>query len=208
MGYSLKYRLLILLIGLTIPHGILAQFRLPPFDVEVKVAQALIPTFNDNNSATIKLDFLEATSIYGAAHLQIGQHLGIGWLYSRSFRGTVRYSTNNNTQTPPAAENAFLLVNGPDLRISSGRGKKTRWYLSLNYTQVEFIDEKVGYRLAHKTNAFGGSIGIMKRLSNTVYFNIIELGAKAMLGEKAFWLNSDLMLEAKTGFTLNFSKRK
>lgn len=207
MGYSLKHRLLLLLIGLMAHQVILAQFRLPPFDVELKVTQAVIP--NDyNNSNAINLDALEATSIHGAAHIQLGQHIGIGWLYSRSFRGAVNYSTNGGSVSAPASEQAYLLTSGPDLRISSGRGKKTRFYLSLSYTQVEFIDDKGGYRLAHKTNALGGSIGLMKRLSNTIYLNIIELGARALVGEKAFWLNSDLMLEAKTGITINFSKRK
>ena len=208
MGFNSKYRILLLALALLSPQLMVAQFRVPPFDVEVKVAQSLIPTFDHNSNTPVQTDVLEATSIFGAAHLQLGQHFAIGWLYSRSFRGTVKFSTNSDSGSNPPSEQAFQLVNGPDLRISSGRGKKTRWYLSLNYTQVEFIDQKSGYRLAHQCNAAGASVGIMKRLSNTVYFNIIELGARALLGEKAFWLNSDLMIEAKTGFTFNFSRRK
>lgn len=207
MASKSRNTFLVLLLLMAGSRGVHAQFRLPPFDVEFKVTQALIP--NDyNNSAAINLDVLEATSIHGAAHIQLGQHIGIGWLYSRSFRGSVNYSTNGGTQSAPGSEDAYLLTSGPDVRISSGRGKKTRFYLGLNYTNVEFIDDKGGYRLAHKTNALGASIGLMRRLSNTVYINIIELGARALVGEKAFWLNSDIMLEAKTGVTINFSKRK
>ncbi len=207
MVHKSKKGFLVLLLLIAGSLGVHAQFRLPPFDVELKVSQALIPAFGNNYGAVINLDALEATNIHGAAHLQLGQHIGIGWLYSRSFRGAAHYSYSGGSQSIPK-ENAYLLMSGPDLRISSGRGKKSRFYLSLNYTQVEFVDDKGGYRLAHKTNALGANIGLMRRLSNTVYFNIIELGAKKMFGEKAFWLNSDLMIEAKTGFTINFSKRK
>ena len=184
-----------------------AQFRLPPFNVDIKVAESLIPNNADNQSASYNLDFLEATSVYGAAHLQFGQHIEVGWMYSQSIRGKVKYSSNGS-QSAPGSEKASLLVYGPDIRFSTGRGKKTRFSLSLNYTQMEFVDDKVSYRLAHKTNALGAGIGIIRRLSNTIDFNIIELGAKAMLGEKAFWIKSDLMLEVKTGLIFNFSKRK
>ena len=208
MGYSLKYGLA-LVFGLLLCVGVCqAQFRLPPFNVELKVTESLIPNNDNNQSGAYNLDLLEATSVYGAAHLQFGQHIEVGWLYSQSFRGMVKYSNNGGSQSPPASEKASLLMYGPEARYSTGRGKKTRFSLGINYTQVEFTDDKGGYRLAHKTNAIGASFGIIRRLSNTIDFNIIELGAKAMLGEKAFWIKSDLMLEVKTGLIFNFSKRK
>lgn len=193
--------------GLLLSSVVQAQFRLPPFDVELKVSETVIPSNNNYQTAVVNTDLLETTNIYGAAHLQFGQHLAVGWLYAKSFRGQVKYSSNG-FQTAPNSEMASLLMFGPDLRYTTGRAKKTRLSVSVNYTQVEFVDDKGGYRLAHKANAIGASFGLIKRLSNTIDFNIIELGVKAILGEKTFWLNTDIMLEAKTGLTFNFSKRK
>ncbi len=207
MGFNLKYGISFVFVALLAIRIAEAQFRLPPFNVELKVTESVIPNNDNNQSAAYNLDLLEATSVYGAAHLQFGQHIEVGWLYSQSFRGMVKYSNNGGSQTP-ASEKASLLMFGPEARYSTGRGKKTRLSLGINYTQVEFVDDKGGYRLARKNNAIGASLGLIKRLSNTIDFSIIELGAKAMLGEKAFWINSDLMLEAKTGIIINFSKRK
>ena len=207
MACRLKYGFALLFMSLLVHSGY-AQFHLPPFDVELKVQEALLPSEDNGQSALIKIGYLETTNIYGAAHLQFGQHLAIGWLYAQSFRGVVNYSSSDGSQSPPANEKASMLMFGPDLRYTTSRAKKTRFSMSLNYTQVEFTDDKGSYRLAHKTNAIGISFGLIKRLSNTIDFNIIELGSKGFLGEKAFWMEAGMMLEAKTGLTFNFSKRK
>lgn len=195
--------LLLGIAGLQVAH---AQFRLPPFDVELKASQVIIPSNANPNTSAITINNFETTNIYAAAHLQFGQHIGLGWLYSRSFRGLVSYSSNSGLS--PAPEKALMLMSGPDLRISTGRGKKSRFFLSLNYVNVELVDDKGGYRQASKLNAVGASIGWMRRLSNTVYLNIIEVGAKGWMGEKSYWLDQDVMLEAKSGVTINFSRRK
>ena len=199
----------LLFMGLLMSSITLAQFRLPPFDIELKVQETFIPSDNNNNqTATVTTDYLETTNFYGAAHLQIGQHLALGWLYAQSFRGTLQYSTSNSSQASPPDGKASLLMFGPDIRYATSRAKKTRFSISFNYTQIEFVDDKGTYRLAHKSNAVGLSLGIVKRLSNTIDLNLIELGSKGFLGEKAFWMEAGMMLEVKTGLTFNFSKRK
>ena len=97
---------------------------------------------------------------------------------------------------------------GPTVRISSGRIKNWRPYLNLSFLAVEYVEDKGGYRQAHKTNAGGVGIGIMRRLSNKLYWNVLELSGN-ILSEKIFWLTeSNLIVEAKTGFTYNFGKLK
>ena len=85
-----------------------------------------------------------------------------------------------------------------------------RYYLSVNYGQVELVQDNEIYRTAGKSNAFGGSIGMMRRLSNNLYLNIIELGVKVM-SDEIFWFNTTkdkFIVDAKTGLTYNIGKRK
>ncbi len=99
-------------------------------------------------------------------------------------------------------------MNGPDIRFSTGRIKNWRPYLSLNYMDVEFVEDRGGYRLANKTKAFGAGIGFMRKLGNKLYWNVLEVNGH-FLAEKVYWYtNSDVILEVKTGFTYNFGKQK
>lgn len=179
-----------------------AQLKIPTFDVELKIQQNLIPGDGryDGNLA-----FVETTNIYGGAHVQINQNVALGGFYSKSFRGVagIRYNDNNINQE------GILLQKGLDVRLSTGRAKNWRKYLVVNYSQVEIVQANEAFRLAGKSNAFGASLGIMRKLSNNLYLNVIELGVKVM-SDEIFWFNTSnkIILDGKMGLTYNIGKRK
>jgi hypothetical protein len=184
-----------------------AQFQLPRFDVEIKGGIAIVGA-DQTIDQTYYVTTAKTFNYQVGAHWQLNQNIGIGWVYTKSLSGTIGFESGNGSSGPPP-DNIFLMMNGPDLRISTGRTRKMRYYLSVNYVTLEFVEEKSGFRLAAKTNTFGGGIGMMLRLSNKVYWNIVELNAHPIPSDAVYWLTkTDVILEAKTGFTLNFGKRK
>ena len=184
----------IILISMITTLTLKAQFRLPQIDVEAKGMFSFIDAKQDNINNTFSI------SGQGAAHIQINQHIAIGAFYARSFTGDISYSDNNggNKVKNPTK----LLFVGGDLRFSAGRSVKWRPYLSLNYSKVEFVETQGATNLATTTNAMGANIGVMLRLGNNLYWNVLEVGAK-LLKDKIYWLDADLMIEAKMGFTYN-----
>ena len=180
-----------------------AQLKLPSFDVELKIHQNLIPKRNGSGDQNDSMEVVETTNFYGGAHVQINQHVALGGFYSRSFRGVT-----DNGNSDQKAE-ALQLQKGLDVRLSNGRAKKWRKYLSVNYSQVEIVQVNKGFRLAGKSNAFGASLGIMRKLSHNLYLNVIELGVNAMTDE-IFWFNTSdkIIIHAKMGLTYNIGRRK
>ncbi len=180
-----------------------AQLRIPTVDVELKINQNLIPGSGGGDG---QIEFVEMTSVYGGAHFQINQYVAIGGFYSRSFRGNGRVRVGDNG----VDQEVLQLGKGFDVRLSTGRAKKWRKYLAVSYTQIEMVRVNETFRLAAKTNAFGGSLGIMRRLSNNLYLNVIELGLKVM-SDDIFWFGTTkdiFILDAKMGLTYNIGKRK
>lgn len=181
-----------------------AQLKLPTFDVELKIHQNLIPGDGQHDG---DIKFVETTSFYGGAHVQINQYVALGVFYSRSFRGAagISYNDGNSDQTAEVLQ----LQKGLDVRLSTGRAKKWRKYLSINYSQVELVQVNEAYRLADKSNAFGASLGIMRKLGNRLYLNVIDLGVIVMTDE-IFWLGNSnkVIINTKIGLTYNIGKRK
>lgn len=199
-GYSLT---LLMAVLTTISQ---AQFSFPKFDVELNGGFAKISADQtvDNNYS---INDVLAMNLQAAAHWQINQNIGLGWTYSKSLSGSISYGSIDNGTTV-STQNIYLLMYGPTVRISSGRIKNWRPYLNLSLLAVEYVEDKEGYRQAHKTNAGGVGVGIMRRLGNKLYWNVLELSGN-VLSEKIFWLTeSNLIVEAKTGFTYNFGKLK
>jgi len=172
-----------------------AQFRLPQIDIEAKGVGSIFDAGNNESISDIA-----AISGQGAFHVQVNQHIALGVVYAKSFLGKVHHQDGNHATT--AKNDLKLLMTGLDLRLSAGRSVKWRPYLSLNYSKVEFIEQYSGYNLAHSTNAIGANIGVMLRLGNNLYWNVVEVGAKSYK-DKVFWLGTDFTAEAKTGFTYN-----
>lgn len=180
-----------------------AQFQLPQFDVELKVQQNLIPGDGQNDG---DLQVIETTNMYGGTHVQLGQHVALGGFYSNSFRGMGRFSVG---QDGNIEHDVLLLQKGIDIRFSTGRAKNWRKYLTINYSQIELVEDNGDYRLAGKTNAFGGSLGIMRKLGNKLYLTVIELGAKVM-SDEIFWVGTSnkIIIDAKMGLLYNIGKKK
>ncbi len=179
-----------------------SQIKLPTFDVELKIQQNLTPGEGQNDG---DIEFVETTNFYGGAHVQINQHIALGFFYSRSFRGVGRVHYENSS----VDQEVLQLQKGIDVRFSTSRAKKWRKYLSINYSQVEMVQVYESYRLADKSNAFGFNLGIMCKLSNNLYLNVIELGVKLM-SDYIFWFGSENngIIDAKMGLTYNIGKRK
>ena len=184
-----------------------AQFRMPSFDVELKVHQQLIPGDGRNDG---ELKFLETTSYYGAVHLQLGQRIGVGVFYGKSFRGTegIAYADGRSDQQ----WEALTAVQGIDLRLSAGRARKWRPYLSLVVGRLEVVEINDSYRMAGKSALYGLNLGIMRRLGNKLYLNVIEIGAK-YINDKMFWFDNEgpgsyPMIDAKMGLTYNIGRKK
>jgi len=197
-----KYWILILFLLCT--HAGFAQFSLPTFDVELKAHQTLVPGSGDNNG---ELEFVETTNLYSAVHVQINQYIAIGGYYSRSFRGNSAFRFNEGN----IEQKAIQLQTGLDIRFSTSRAKNWRKYLALSYGQIEMVTVSETLRYGDKTKAFGGNLGIMRRLSNNLYLTVMELGVRVM-SDDIFWFNSTdsqvVMVDAKIGLTYNIGKKK
>lgn len=181
-----------------------AQLKIPTFDVELKINQNMIPGGGDENGTLL---FLETTNLHAGAHIQINQYIALGGFYSRNFRGNSLMGFDDSRQDNYRDVN--FLMKGLDIRLSTGRAKNWRKYLAVNFSQVELVQVNESFRLADKSNAFGGNLGIMRKLSNNLYLNLIELGVKVM-SDEIFWFNTSdkIIIDAKMGLTYNIGKRK
>ena len=185
-----------------------AQIRIPPFDIELKLHQSFFPGPGEEDG----LEVFEATNLQGGLHWQISQHLALGGFYSRSIAATAKYKGAwGSTQTKNEYQQ---LVKGIDVRLSTGRAKKWRSFIALNYSQIEIIEDNENYRLAAQTGSFGASLGIMLKLSNKLYLNLIELNGQAVI-DPPFWFNTDTdsneirtLVGAKMGLLYNIDFRK
>lgn len=133
--------------------------------------------------------------IAGGLHVQLGQRIAVGGFYSRSVMGYARYSHSTDYDL----ENMSY---GIDLRISGRRGARWRPYLGLAYGKAEFVQHMGSLDLAARTDMLGVDAGIMLRFGRNLYWKIVEVSPR-YLPDKIWWLDSDLCIEAKTGFLYN-----
>jgi hypothetical protein len=186
--------LLILVAALTMQAN--AQFRLPPFEINVKGGFTSLLS-KDYNTQMI--------NVQGGVQVPINQFISVGWIYARTAYGNTR---NNSSETSNKDYNTQELITGPEVRISTGRSRKLRPYLSLSYTKFQIVTDYEGYRNASKTNAMGIHAGLMLKLGGRMYLNLIEGGARK-LADEPFWLTKgNIQIEIKTGLTYNFGKKK
>lgn len=181
---------IVLICGLAINCS--AQFRLPPFEVGLKGGFAAILATSD----------ITAINAQGEIHLPINQHISVGWIYARTVYGT------NYDNTQDKDYNTRELITGPELRISAGRARKLRPYLTLSYTKFEIVTDFENYRNANKSNALGAHFGLMLKLGSRMYLNLLEAGVRK-LSKEPFWMpDGNLQIEFKTGLSYNFGKKK
>ena len=184
-----------------------AQLSLPRIDIESKLTQNIVPgNQGDNNAYPLKA--LETTNLQLGVHWQIKQYLALGWIYSGSLRGSGYNGTDFKFNFGKGDSKALTSFSGIDLRLSTGRANRWRPYLSLSYGKAEVVEDRGSFRLASKTNAFGGSLGIMRRMGTHLYWNVLEASVK-IFSKKMFWADDGgVMMELKTGFTYNIGKKK
>lgn len=182
-----------------------AQLRIPIFDVELNIQQNEIPGEGREDG---DIGFAESTNVYAGVHVQINQHIALGGFYSRSFRGEGKIQNTNGGNS--VYREVLHLQKGMDVRLSSRRAKKWRKYLVVSYSQVELVQVGEAFRLADKSNAFGSRLGIMRKLSNNLYLNMIDLGS-TVITDDIFWFGSTshiVIFDAKMGLTYNIGKKK
>jgi len=204
MVINLRYSFIIGCLIISCVTTAWAQLQLPRFDVELKGGMALLSadqTLDGNYYVKNGMTF----NITTGAHWQLNQYIGIGWIYTKSLSGSISFESGGGQPVPD--DNLYLMMTGPDIRISTGRTRNWRPYLHVSYLTVELQEQKSGYRLAEKTNSLGGGIGLMRRISNKIYWNVIEIDMHPI--KEIWWLTkSDFIGEVKTGLTVNFGKRK
>lgn len=184
------------------------QFSLPRIDIEAKFSQSVIPGNNGDENNNFPLKAIETTNLQLAAHWQIKQYLALGWVYCGSLRGSAFNGTDFKFNFGKGDSKALTSYNGIDLRLSTGRANRWRPYLSLNYGRAEIVEDKGSIRLATKTNAFGGGLGVMRRMGSRLYWNVLEASFKKF-SDKLFWANEgSFMIELKMGLTYNIGKKK
>jgi len=188
MEFKARYILLLLIVGPVLSQ---AQFRLPPFEINLKAGYSVMIT--DGGPQMINLQ--------GGLHVPINQYISVGWLYARTAYGTAYDDEVDKDYTTQE------LITGPEVRISGGRSRKLRPYLVLSYAKFEIVTDYESYRNASKSSALGGHLGLMLKLGNKMYLNLIEVGMRK-LSDEPFWINENAQVEIKTGLSYNFGKKK
>jgi len=101
------------------------------------------------------------------------------------------------------------LLLGMRLQVSTGRIGKFRPYGFLTFTKFETV-EKVSQSLNFSGKwtgvTFGG--GLMLRLSNKMYFNLIEIEYLPVGGEFFFVENDKNLIAARLGVNYTFGKKR
>jgi hypothetical protein len=196
---------------LTLPGvSLLAQFRLPAMDVQVKSGVAYLDEIRDSKN----LYSYSAPVIHGEINFNITQYFAAGAFISKGLTGkTELVSENNNTST--LFYNSSHQTYGVKLRISTGRQPRFRPFAELEYGKFEMYMEKDFYRISTSSTFFGGSIGLMIRLNNKLYLVLPQISVRPRSDPFFFEVTGDFLLsdypslfEITGGLSYNFGKKK
>jgi hypothetical protein len=208
MSYKRNSILLILLIGLS-SITLMAQFRLPDMDVQVKSGVAIIDEMRDNQSNRYTYT---APVIHGEINFNISQHFAAGAFISKGFSGQTEFvADNSGTKSFNSSHQSY----GVKLRISTGRQPRFRPFAELSYGKFEMYMEKDFYRISTSSTFFGGSIGLMIRLNNRLYLVLPQLSVRTR-SDPFYWeapndfvLSSyPAIIELTGGLSYNMGKKK
>ena len=181
-----------LLIILCLPLAAFAQFPIPTIDLAIK------PGFTSDLDDYIAIDYRLELNVH------INQFLAIGGFYTRSVWGEIW----GGDAIDDDFEMDHLLL-GMRLQVSTGRIGKFRPYGFLTFTKFETV-EKVSQSLNFSGKwtgvTFGG--GLMLRLSNKMYFNLIEIEYLPVGGEFFFVENDKNLIAARLGVNYTFGKKR
>jgi len=205
----------ILTIFLIISFNLLnAQFKLPPMDIQFKPGGNFINGDSDNQQ-------LAAIDLTGSFYIHVNQYLAGGIFLTRSVFGEYFDEGNVEVGTSKGAfssgfnqsdfdgnyqNDADILIYGFSVRLSTGRVGKWRPYLNLNYFKFEVVNHFENFNFSAESNGFGVDLGLMLKLSDKFYLNLIE-GSIKKLQDEIFFMGEDLTLfQARIGVTYNFGK--
>jgi hypothetical protein len=185
-----------------------AQFRLPSFDIAVKAGFLSMSDDRHTSNGNHYNFTYESITWQAEANLHLGQRLAIGWFYNKKLYGNY-HGDSDNDGTAASDRDASHLMYGINLRLSGGRAPKFRPYVQVKYYWLETVVQYPGYRVAADMNGVAAGVGVMLRVSNKLYINLIE-GELSMItkNEKVLFADSNLFAQLRAGLTYNFSKRK
>lgn len=209
MSYNKNIILLILVLG---PSSIslMAQFRLPSMDVQVKSGFATVNEMRDKQSNSY---IYSSPIIHGEINFNISQHFAAGAFISKGFSGQTEFMTGyiSGTNSFNSSHQSY----GVKLRISTGRQPRFRPFAELSYGKFEMYMEKDYYRISTSSTFFGGSVGLMIRLNNKLYLVVPQISFRPRSEQFFFEVANDFLLspypalvEITGGLSYNFGKKK
>ncbi len=182
------------------------QFRLPSFDISIKPVYLGVTDAYRTNGRDQNFMY-ESMGLQGEIHLQISQQLAIGWVYNRS--AYANYHEKDSGGGSVVDKDGQHLYYGLDLRLSGGRASKYRPYIQGKYYWMEIVVNQTGYRTAAAWNGVAGGLGLMRRVNNKLYINLIEVEVNMIMPSDAvMFQRDDVFPQFRAGLTYNFSKRK
>ena len=188
----------------SISNAAVAQFRIPSMDFSLKGGYINLPD-NYKVSGQDYSYLYESLYIQGEVNLHIGQHFAIGYFQNRTAIISNYHSQNGNETD----QDAKHLMQGINVRLSTGRSTKFRPYFQVKYILLETVVDYGSYRIA--TEATGTSIGggLMLRLGNRLYLNLVEAEfGKLLKSNDVLFRDKGSFLLLKTGISYNIGKKK
>jgi hypothetical protein len=188
---------------------LLAQFRLPAMDVQIKSGVAILDDMRDRN---YNLYSYTGPVIHGEINFNISQYFAAGAFISKGLSGQTEFISDNSVNN---SFNSSHQSYGVKLRISTGRQPRFRPFAELSYGKFEMYMEKDFYRIASSSSFLGGSLGLMIRLNSKLYIVLPQLSFRPRSDPFYFEIPGDFLLsdypslfEITGGLSYNFGKKK
>lgn len=207
---SNKKNIILSFVLLSLPVvSLLAQFRLPAMDVQVKSGVSILEDMRDRN---YNLYNYRAPVIHGEINFNISQHFGAGVFISKGLSGQTEFVSDNAATTSYTSSHQSY---GVKVRISTGRQPRLRPFAEISYGKFEMYMEKYFYRQSTSSFFFGGSIGLMIRLNDKLYLVLPQISFRPRTDQFYFEVTGDFLLsdypsliEITGGLSYNFGKKK
>jgi len=179
----------LLLIALAIPS--FAQFPIPTFDVALKGG------VNSDQNEYITID------IRLEANVHINQYVAVGFYYAPSVFGNIFDEVLDEDF------DAKQLSYGGRLQASTGRVSKYRPYIFLAYSKMEIVQDRGDLRFAVKSNDISFGAGLMIKLSDRMYLNVLELEYRSFSEDLWFFPDPEaFLLSARIGVNYTIGKSR
>ncbi len=185
-----------------------AQFRLPSMDFSLKAGYLNI--LDEYNIGTQNYSYLyESLFVQGEVNFHVGQHLAVGYFHNRTAIVSNYHSEENSGGNNNADLDAKHLMHGLNVRFSTGRSSKLRPYFQAKYILFEAVVDLGSYRIATDATAASVGAGLMLRLGNRLYLNLVEAEfGKLLKSNDVLFRDKGSFLLLKTGISYNIGKKK